>query len=372
MKSLQTADYFGVLPSRVTIEVGSVTPLHPFTAEFIENFNWPSRDRVSIRYLLLPPALDPVSQAIHVVQSFYPVDKDTNILFLDPNVELSPYYFHWLHYVTLEYQYSGNPFEAALDLYGVSLVSPRAFINGTEPFDPHLTEPTSFLCAMPSAEAALFFSQSWKKFFTYLHWRFGDLAVQQDSDATASPRIVVDNLKTQTPSTTVPPNTETFAPIGVIKKDEEDYLSGLTSVEKPGKQTLIHQTEPKPVPLQQRNFTLPNVSISPKYSSSWLLYFIEFAKVQGSLMLYPNFGPFPDSESLAVYHSESPSEASYKIGEKSPGQGEQRLLSSMIILNSLPGWNLPPWLTQPIRDLAGGVSNKTMIVVRFPLKHRTP
>lgn len=359
----------------MTIEVGSVAPLHPFTAEFIENFNWPSRDRVSIRYLLFPPALDPVSQAIHVVQSFYPVDKDTNILFLDPNVELSSYYFHWLHYVTLEYQYSGDPFKAALDLYGVSLVSLRAFINGTEPFDPRLTEPTSFLCTMPSAEAALFFSQSWKKFLTYLHWRFEDLAVQQDSDATATPRIAVDSLKTQTPPTTVPPNTETLAPIGVVEEDEEDeedYLSGLTPVEKLGKQTLVRQTVPKPAPLQKRNFTLPNVSISPKFSSSWLLYFIEFAKIQGSLMLYPNFGSSPDSESLAVFHSESTSEANYKIGEKNPGQGEQRLLSSMTMLNSLPGWNLPPWLTQPIRDLAGEVSNKTMLIVRFPLKHRTP
>ena len=174
----------------MTIEVGSAALLHPFTAKFIENFNWPSRDRVSIRYLLLPLALNSVSQAIHVIQSFYPVDEDTNILFLDPNVELSPYYFHWLHYVTLEYQYSVDPYKAALDLYGVSLVSPRTFINGTA-FDPHLTEPTSFLCAMPSAEAALFFPQSWKKFFTYLQWRFEDLVVQQGPTATATTRTLL-------------------------------------------------------------------------------------------------------------------------------------------------------------------------------------
>lgn len=351
----------------MTIEVGSTAPLHPFTAEFIKKFNWPSRDRISIRYLLSPPALNPASQAIHVAQSFYPVDKDTNILFLDPNIELSPYYFHWLHYVTLEYQYSGPPFKAALDLYGVSLVPPKAFINGTEPFDPHLIEPTSFLCAMPSTEAALFFPQSWEKFFTYLQWRFEDITVQQESDITAITHVGVGNLETQMPPTAenipTPSNPETLMPSGLIKGNEEDYSLGLSSVEKQGS---IRQTKSKPVPSQQRNFTLPNISISPTFSSSWLLHFIEFAKIQGSLMLYPNFGSSPDSGSLAVYHSESPSEANYKIGQKNPGQGEQRLLNSMILLDSLPGWNLIPWLAQPIRDLAGEASNKTMLIVRSP------
>ena len=88
-------------------------------------------------------------------------------------------------------------------------------------------------------------------------------------------------------------------------------------------------------------------------------------------MLYPNFSPSLDSESLAVYHSESPSEANYIIGRESSGQGEQRLLGSMTMLDSLPGWNLPSWLTQPIR-LAGEASNKTLLIVRFSFKHYHP
>ncbi|RPB29370.1 hypothetical protein L211DRAFT_763748, partial [Terfezia boudieri ATCC MYA-4762] len=271
LRSLQNADYFGITPSRITIEVGTTSPLHPFTEASIEGFNWPSRDRIGIRYPIFPPGSDSVSQAIHHVQSFYPADKDTSVLFLDPNVELSPYYFHWLYYATLEYLYAGYPEGADYELYGISLTAPKTFLNGTGPFNPNLAEAGAYLYAAPSTEAALFFPQTWKQFFTYFQWRIHE--------------ILMPTLRSS-----------------------------------------------------ERNFTLPDVTPSAEFTSSWLLYFTEFAKATGSLMLYPNFG---SDEILAICHSERPSAANYKMSSRSPGQNEQRLIQGMAMLDSLPGWNLP-------------------------------
>ncbi|KAF8421233.1 hypothetical protein EV426DRAFT_536801 [Tirmania nivea] len=299
LRSLQNADYFGIMPSRITIEVGTTSPLHPFTQEFIEGFSWPSRDRIGIRYPIFPPGSDSVSQAIHHVQSFYPADKDTGVLFLDPNVELSPYYFHWLHYATLEYLYAGYLEGADYELYGISLTTPKSFLNGTGPFNPNLTEAGAYLYATPSTEAVLFFPQTWKQFFTYFQWRIQGILMPP-------PRIHI-----------------------------------------------------------KRNFTLPDVVPSAEFTSSWLLYFTEFAKARGSFMLYPNFGSDFDTEVLAICHSERPSAANYKMGSRNPGQNEQRLIQGMAILNSLPGWNLPRWIDHSFRSIAGEVMNGSTLEVAF-------
>jgi len=331
---------------------------------------------VGIRYLVFPPGLDSVSQAIHHVQSFYPADKDTSVLFLEPNVELSPYYFHWLHYATLEYLYAGYPEDADFELYGISLIAPKSFINGTRPFDPSLTEAGAFLYAAPSIEAALFFPQPWKQFFTYFQWRVqGILMPPLKSPGSATTKLThkeVENVAKQVVKVSktvdeVPKKPNPFPPndpqatsdllSGTTKKtEEEELLSGTTK--------LNRRADPpaaSPVHIE-RNFTLPGVTPSAEFTSSWLIYFAEFAKTAGSLMLYPNFGSDPGSEVLAICHSERPSAANYKMGSMSPGQNEQRLIQGMAILDSLPGWNLPR-SGYTFRDMAGEVTNENTLVV---------
>lgn len=360
LRSLQNADYFGITPSRITIEVGTTSPLHPFTEASIEGFNWPSRDRIGIRYPIFPPGSDSVSQAIHHVQSFYPADKDTSVLFLDPNVELSPYYFHWLYYATLEYLYAGYPEGADYELYGISLTAPKTFLNGTGPFNPNLAEAGAYLYAAPSTEAALFFPQTWKQFFTYFQWRIQEILMPTlRSSGPAAAKSPYKEAKNSHAAEEAPKKPTPFSPKGprvtsdllsgtTKNYEEEELLSGTTK--------LSHRAEhPVATPVHiERNFTLPDVTPSAEFTSSWLLYFTEFAKATGSLMLYPNFG---SDEILAICHSERPSAANYKMSSRSPGQNEQRLIQGMAMLDSLPGWNLPKRIDQPVRNMAGEVTN---------------
>lgn len=367
LRSLQNADYFGIKPSRLTIEVGSAGPLHPFTQEFIENFEWPSRDRVGVRYPIFPPKTDSVSQALHHVQSFYPMDKDTNILFLDPNVEVSPYYFHWLHYATLEYIYSNYPYRAEDELYGISLTTPQAFINGTMPFDAKLTEPGPYLYAAPSTEASLFFAKPWKQFFSYFQWRMQAILERKNpsqgvthpsaKESNKSPMTIKNEAKTSTVSASTNANIKPHPLSGAKKQyEEEELLLGATIVDRRSEPTL-----PPPLPIE-RNFTLPS-NVSLAFASSWLLYFAEFAHMQGGLMLYPNFGSSDDSEALAICHSEIPSKAIYKLSPANPSRPEQKLIQSMASLDSLPGWNLPVWLQHPIRNMAGEATTENELEV---------
>lgn len=170
LRSLRDAEYFDVIPLRITIEFDPSYPIHPFTREFLINYNWPSRGRLTIQNPILPES-DPLRKAIRFVESFYPVDQGTAVLFLDPNVELSPYYIHWLHYATLEYRYSSSLYSDAAAIYGISLVTPRAYLNGTIPFNPNIPSSTPFLYSAPSAEAALFFPQHWSQFHAYFRRR---------------------------------------------------------------------------------------------------------------------------------------------------------------------------------------------------------
>jgi len=371
LRSLQNADYFGITPSRITIEVGTTNPLHPFTQQFVEDFSWPSRDRIGIRYPIFPPGSDSVSQAIHHVQSFYPVDKHTSVLFLDPNVELSPYYFHWLHYATLEYLYAGYPEGADYKLYGISLSTPKTFLNGTGPFNPNLIEAGAYLYAAPSTEAALFFPQTWKKFFTYFQWRIQGILMpplrSPGPAATKSPYKEVKGSeateeapKKPTPLSPNDPQVTSDLLSGTTKKyEEEELLSGTTKLNRRDEHlsaSLVHI---------ERNFTIPDVTPSAEFTSSWHLYFAEFAKATGSLMLYPSFGSGPDTEVLAICHSERPSAANYKMGSRSPGQSEQRLIQGMAMLDSLPGWNLPKWIDHSFRNMAGEVTNASTLEVMF-------
>ena len=407
----------------MTIEVGSVSPFHRFTQEFIQNFNWPSRDRVGIRYPISPPGSDSVSQAIHHVQSFFPIDKDTSVLFLDPNVELSPYYFHWLHYVTLEYMYSSYPYNAGSSLHGISLTSPRAFLNGTEPFDPQISKPSSFLYAAPSTDAALFFPEHWLQFYTYFQWRMRFALPERASPDV--PALTEGDDKKPVPLSS-DEKTDHHRLSGTTRKEQAeekdtadvDLLSGVTSKDEDRKKHKAHPDEeltaskdtpepkefipdeekpnppanpnlpdaPKPPPrrppppptkehkrdlsqpppsaLIQRNFTLPNVTPSPNFTPSWLLYFTEFALLHESLMLYPNFGATPEAQALAILHSETPSHTNSKPGGgKNPGEGESRLIPSGTLLDVLPGWELPPWNMLLIRDMSGEKSSESQIMV---------
>ncbi len=112
--------------------------------------------------------------------------KDSHVLLLSPQIELSPLYYHYLIYHVLEYKYSahGRDTKNFPHLMGISLELPTHFLNDTEPFVPPLRdnppsdhergalgESTPFLWQAPDSNAALYFGDKWMEFHSFLSAR---------------------------------------------------------------------------------------------------------------------------------------------------------------------------------------------------------
>ena len=107
--------------------------------------------------------------------------KDSHVLLLSPQIELSPLYYHYLIYHLLEYKYSthGNGIKTSPNLMGISLELPTHLLNDSEPLIPPLMEPstrkrrtsrepTPFLWQAPNSNAALYFGDKWMEFHSFL------------------------------------------------------------------------------------------------------------------------------------------------------------------------------------------------------------
>lgn len=165
LKSLELAFYpTGHRPKSLTIILDPSAPLHAFTKSFLSDYSFPSSTRTFIRRPLLP-ALTTKETAMRFVESFYPVNDSTFLLILDTNVELSKWYFHYLLFTTLQYKYSIYK-HTTNSLYGISLVEPTSFLNGTNPFPVPLGK-SPFLYPVPSSNAALYFPKHWSEFHSF-------------------------------------------------------------------------------------------------------------------------------------------------------------------------------------------------------------
>ncbi|EPS36096.1 hypothetical protein H072_10478 [Dactylellina haptotyla CBS 200.50] len=256
LKSLKNANYFTAKLPRLFIDLDPDTDKH--IRDFVNEYSWPSKDRLFVRHRISPKSASLNDDPLAVAESYYPNSQDSSVLYLSPNIELSPFYYHFLYYSILEYKYSNA--QSSLDknfIYGISLDTPLSFFNG-EPFDPSdITTPSSssnpptadsdknpaltpFLHTSSSYHATLFFGTHWRLFHLYLTKRL-DTAYNKDVD-----------------------------------------------------------------------YTLP---IQPSKSLPvWIKYFSEMLTAGGYVMLYPNYDP---SESLAVYHTEKKSRDSSTHSEKS-------------------------------------------------------
>lgn len=123
--------------------------------------------------------------SIRFVESFYPQSTaDSHVLLLSPQTELSPLYYHYLKYHLLEYRYSSYGFQSPQNLLGISLELPSSYLNGSSPFIPPMSrpstfsrsnikpdQPTSFLWQAPHSHAALYFGDKWIEFHSFLSKR---------------------------------------------------------------------------------------------------------------------------------------------------------------------------------------------------------
>ena len=190
LKSIESADYLGTRRPHLTIELPS--EIDTATWRYLENFVWPPVDssgashasQVSLRHRIPRRTLTEYEASARLIESFYPVrTKDSHVLLLSPQIELSPLYYHYLIYHLLEYKYSAHSKEtkSSPHLMGISLDLPTHFLNDSEPLVPPLIEqplsdrkggtpgePTPFLWQAPNSNAALYFGDKWMEFHSFL------------------------------------------------------------------------------------------------------------------------------------------------------------------------------------------------------------
>lgn len=179
LHSLAKADYFESTPPHISIELS-----HDVDNELmnhLQNFQWPPNarhaddSRLTLKSRIPNAPLSAIVGAIRFLEGFYPKDaRNSHVLVLSPQVELSPMYYHYLKYIVLEYKYfsaTRMPKETKMrdKLLGISLSLPATYLNDTTAFTP--PQPTdvtkgdttgpSFLWAAPNSEAALYFGDKW-------------------------------------------------------------------------------------------------------------------------------------------------------------------------------------------------------------------
>ncbi|KAL2000042.1 hypothetical protein VTN02DRAFT_3624 [Thermoascus thermophilus] len=193
IKSLETADYLGSVPS-LTIDL----PPHIDSQllRFLENMNWPpgSSGKVTLRRRIQPRDMTSEESAIRAVENFYPRNPNTShVLMLSPQTVLSPSFFHYLKYTVLKYKFSTDSANTSSRLLGISLELPSSKPTDSEPFTPPTVPPSDhtdqqngddglplFLWQVPNSNAALYFGDKWIEFHSFLSNRLAAQKISQE------------------------------------------------------------------------------------------------------------------------------------------------------------------------------------------------
>lgn len=208
IKSIEAADYFGSRRPHITIELPA--EVDPPTLDFLENIVWPPIDRsgephasqVTLRHRLPRYGFTTAEASTHFIESFYPArPKNSHVLLLSPQIELSPVYFHYTMYNLLEYKYSnyGHQGRDSKNLMGFSLELPSLYLNNSAKLVPptigsaqNIDESTPFLWQAPNCNAALYFGDKWIELHSFLSSRISgqDPDLPDDQSPTARQKVV--------------------------------------------------------------------------------------------------------------------------------------------------------------------------------------
>lgn len=183
LKSLQSADYGSSSVPQITIDLPQMVDAP--TEELLHRFMWPpghasgssSPHQLSLRHRIAKKWVNDDESSVRFLESFWPArPQHSHVLLLLPEAELSSNFFHYLKYVVLEYRYSNAAILQQSDkrLFGISLVSPDTYLNGSGPFEPPTSaeaalsggsplsdSPPSFLWQGPINNAVLIFGSKW-------------------------------------------------------------------------------------------------------------------------------------------------------------------------------------------------------------------
>jgi hypothetical protein len=191
LKSLKAGDYSGLKTPRLVVELPPV--VEPFAMQWLNDLVWPPTESgllpsqsnlLSLHHRIPSQQMTSDQSALRFVESFYPSDPQFHhVLVLSPQAELSPLFFHNLHFSILHYRHSKKWWEAA-DIMGVSLDRPSVLIDGVTPFvapgvrglpklatvDADARNPANlpFLYQSSGLGATLVFGDKWATFHDFL------------------------------------------------------------------------------------------------------------------------------------------------------------------------------------------------------------
>ncbi|GAB7361669.1 hypothetical protein MBLNU230_g1719t1 [Neophaeotheca triangularis] len=195
IKSLEQADYEGLRPPSLTLELP--TDIEPAGRRFLENLYWPpgvennplGQNTLTLRHRIPSQHISAEQASLRFLESFYPRHgHDNHVLILSPQAELSPLYLHYLHYAVLEYRFSSYGAPKSDDLLGISLDVPSTLLNGSEGFTQPIvsdmnalkytnnekldqTSSVPFLYQAPSSTGTLVFGDRWAELHDFLTHR---------------------------------------------------------------------------------------------------------------------------------------------------------------------------------------------------------
>jgi hypothetical protein len=196
LTSLTNADYSGITPPHLTIELPS--EVDSMLESWLTSFTWPPVNykgpsgnidsRITIRRRIPIHSQSPVEASVRFFESFYPLKpRDSHVLVLSPTVQVSPLFYQSLRYYLLRYKYAmlGPSFPPIL---GIALDVPILHLNGSSAFVPPdmdaLDLPTlqdampssrlarpPFLWEAPNSNAVLYFGDMWREMHSFLSLR---------------------------------------------------------------------------------------------------------------------------------------------------------------------------------------------------------
>lgn len=218
LASIKEADYSGLQPPRITLELPA--ELDASIKSHVENFKWPLHSKqhsngengLIIRRRINNLLTTQEDSAIRFLELFYPTSTaNSHVLLLSPQAQLSPQYFHFVKYALLEYKYSTFGEDDAGSLMGVSLELPSILLDGVTALTPpsvsdmHTnryqdlypdTKSAPFLWQAPNSHATLFLGNKWAEFHSFLSNRV--VKHQKSAKSSSRPKLVSETLPSWT------------------------------------------------------------------------------------------------------------------------------------------------------------------------------
>ncbi|KAF1972178.1 hypothetical protein BU23DRAFT_555416 [Bimuria novae-zelandiae CBS 107.79] len=184
LKSIRSADYSGMTLPHITIELPA--EVDESAERFLDEFRWPRsgyQSRITTRRRIGSQRATQEESAVRFLELFYPSSKNSHLLLLSPQAELSSQYYQYLMFTLLEYRYSKYAEDDAAGVMGVTLELPSLLLDGKTKLSPPKTgdmhsarytelfadtKSVPFLWQAPNSHATLFFGDKWAELHSFL------------------------------------------------------------------------------------------------------------------------------------------------------------------------------------------------------------